>query len=166
MEGRPDDLHAERIISMTELQKLSLKKLREMRLDLRPLVVRDNKRKQGMFVILDHEAYRHLVEARHETAPDTTRLSDLDFAHHGLFWDRPTMTNDEFVELLADPGHLQHRWAWTRLLERLPTRLVTNAVALEDLQRAIGFVRLRPPLQNAWESAIEYWTEKPRRRLT
>ena len=49
------------MISVTELQKLSLRKLRDMRLNVEPLVVRDMKRRRGLFVILEYEAYERLA---------------------------------------------------------------------------------------------------------
>lgn len=93
-------------------------------------------------------------------------LAQVDFAARGLFWDRPGMSNERFLGVLADPEHPQHRWAWTRVLERLPSRVVTRSLSLRDLQQLIRIVRLRPPLQRAWQSAIEFWTEDSRSRTS
>jgi len=95
---------------------------------------------------------------------DATRLSRLDFAHFGLFWDRPGMNNDRFLAILSDPSNPEHRWAWVRTLERIPSSVLTRNVTLSELQRIIRLVRLRPPLQGAWESAIDYWSQETRRR--
>jgi hypothetical protein len=96
---------------------------------------------------------------------DVSLLGKVDFAGHGLFWDRPGMGNEQFLRILADPDHPEHRWAWTRALEWIPSRVITQAVSLSDLRRLIRLVRLRPPLQKAWESAIDSWTEESRRRV-
>jgi hypothetical protein len=74
------------------------------------------------------------------------------------------MSNEDFLAILADPSDPEHRWAWSRALERLPSPVVTRSVTLSELQRVIQLVRLRPPLQGAWESAIEFWTQEARRR--
>jgi hypothetical protein len=90
-------------------------------------------------------------------------LAELDFAAWGLFWDCPKMSNARFVAMLSESNHTRHPWAWTRTLERLPSRVVTKALSLQDLRRVIRIVRLRPPLQRAWESAIEFWTQDAQR---
>jgi hypothetical protein len=143
---------ADRVISMTELQKLSLRKLREMRLDEVPLVVRDLKRRQGRFVILDHDAYERLVGSAPAPADAAPRLEDVPFAEHGLLWDRPTMTDERFAAILGDPADPDHRWAWSRALERLPSRVVTSAVGLAELRARVAAARLRPVTRRAWES--------------
>ena len=92
-------------------------------------------------------------------------LRDIDFDGHGLFWDRPAMTNERFARILEDLEHPESRWAWARVLERLPSRIVTRAVGLNDLRGLISLVKLRPRIRDAWESALEFWTEEARRRL-
>ena len=97
---------------------------------------------------------------------NVSSLAQVDFAARGLFWDRPGMSNDHFLGVLADPEHPQYRWAWTRASERLPSRAITQSLSLRDLQQLIRIVRLRPPLQRAWQSAIEFWTEDSRSRIS
>lgn len=97
---------------------------------------------------------------------DLSLLSQVDFAANGLFWDRPGMDNGQLLRILSDPENPQYRWAWTRTLERLPSRVITQSLSLRDLQRLIRLVRLRQPLQRAWESAIAFWTEEPRSRVS
>lgn len=159
------DAAHDRIISMTELQKLSLRKLREMRLDEAPLVVRDMKRRRSRFVILDHRAYERLVEGDAGGTTPVPGLDDVDFADMGLFWDRPTMTNERFAHILRKRDHAEHRWAWARSLERLPSRLITRSISLADLRRVLTEVKLRSRIGDAWRNAIEFWTEEARRRL-
>ena len=88
------------------------------------------------------------------------------FRAQGLLWDRPDMADEEFRGILADPASRQYRWAWTRVLERLPSSVVTRALSLHDLRRLLGLVRLRPSLQRAWKSAIDFWTEESRSRVS
>jgi hypothetical protein len=66
---------AARIISMTELRKLSLRKLHEMRQDEEPLVVRDSKRNQRRFVILDHAAYERLASTGDDDRSDAVSVA-------------------------------------------------------------------------------------------
>lgn len=155
---------ADRVISMRELQKLSLRKLREMKLADSPLLVRDHKRHRGMFVIVDYPAFERLAgEGAGGRVPASTE--DIDFAAHGLLWDRPGMKNREFGRILSDAADPRHDWAWARVLERLPSRLVTGIVGLGDLRRIVARVKIRPRLRAAWEGALEFWTEEARRRL-
>jgi hypothetical protein len=120
--------------------------------------------------VLELSADRALSAAEtgaHRSATgEVSSLGEVDFAGYGLFWDRPGMSNEQFLRILANPDHLEYRWAWTRALERLPSRVITRAVSLRDLRRLIRLVRLRPPLQRAWESAIDFWTEESRRRVS
>ena len=136
-----------------------------MKLHEAPLVVLDRKRNQGRFVILDHGTYERLVRGKAGTTTGAVTIEDIDFAHHGIFWDRPTMTNARFAAILNDPEHRQYHWAWARVLERLPSRIITRAVPLAYLRRLTSLVRLRPRIRRAWEDAIEFWTEEARRRL-
>lgn len=155
---------ADRVISMTQLQKLSLRKLRAMRLEEAPLLVLDNKRREGRFVILDHETYERLI--RGGEAVRSEGLDDIDFASHGLFWDRPTMTNERFAAILSESRDPDHRWAWARVLERLPSRVITRAVGLDDLSRIVSIAAPRPRVRHAWEEAIEFWRTQARRRCS
>jgi hypothetical protein len=161
---RPPLVTADRVISMTELQKLSLRKLREMRLDRAPLVVRDVKRDRRWFVILDHATYGRLAGGPEDRPPKGLDLREIDFCGQGLLWDRPSMTNERFAEILADPGEPEHPWAWGRAFERLPSRLLTRAVGLEQLRRIVSVVSVRPRLRRAWEGAIDFWSAEARRR--
>lgn len=153
---------ADRVISVTQLQKLSLRKLRAMRLEEAPLAVRDNKRRERLFVILDHDTYERLIQGAQALRPEG--LEDIDFAGHGLFWDRPTMTNERFAATLSDSNAPDHRWAWARALERLPSRVVTRAVGLEALSGLVSMAAPRPRVRRAWEEAIEFWSAQARRR--
>ncbi len=155
----------DRVITMTELQKLSLKKLRAMRLSEAPLVVLDRKRDERRFVILDHDSYTRLLAVGECAERPPPGLDNVDFIHHGILWDRRGMSNPEFAAILADPAGPEYRWAWGRALERLPARVVTRSVGLADLRRLISFVRMRPRVRAAWEGALEFWTEEARRRL-
>ena len=155
----------ERVISMSELQKLSLKKLRALRLSETPLVVSDLKRHARRFVILDHRAYEDLRRGAGGPKAHPTRAWDLDFASHGLFWDRPTLTNERFSAMLRDPDDPEYGWAWARVLERIPSRLVTRAIGLDELRRLVPTLKLRPRTRAAWEGALEFWTAETRRRL-
>lgn len=159
------DVPSDRVISMSELQKLSLRKLREMRLEDAPLVVRDLKRRQGRFVVLDHRGYERLVRCAGAAASGTRFPGEVDFASFGLFWDRPEMTNERFSEILADPASDEHDWAWARVLSRLPSRVVTRRIGLSELRERISTVKLRPRIREAWEGAVEFWTAEARRRL-
>lgn len=83
------------IISMTELQKLSLKKLRKMKL---PLYVLDRKSKGGGFMISP-------VTSGEETKTENAsplKATPLDYRRLGLLWDHPSMTNEEFHEALKN----------------------------------------------------------------
>ena len=160
---QPPLVTADRVISMTELQKLSLKKLREMRLDRSPLVVRDVKRDRRWFVILDHRTYGRLAGGARGLAEEAAGLPEIDFAGQGVLWDRPAMTNERYVEILGDPGHPEHLWAWTRAFERLSSRVITRAMGLEQIRGLLALIHLRPRLRRAWEGAIDFWTEEARR---
>jgi hypothetical protein len=169
-EMRNDGVHspvipADRVISMTELQKLSLRRLRELRLAESPLIVRDVKRGRGRFVILDHEVWVRLAGGAATRHADTGDLLAVDFAGRGLLWDRPEMTNADFVGFLANPDRPDGRWAWRRLLERLPSDLITRTVPLPALRRILDAVRPGPRMRAAWEAALEFWTTEARDRI-
>jgi hypothetical protein len=156
---------ADRVISMTELQKLSLRRLRELRLAESPLIVRDVKRGRGRFVILDHEAWERLAGGAAPGHEDVGELALVDFAGRGLLWDRPEMTNADFAGCLATPDQPDGRWAWRRVLERLPSDLITRAVPLPVLCRILDAVKPGPRMRAAWEAALEFWTTEARDRI-
>ncbi len=145
------------IISMTELQKLSLKKLRKRRL---PLFVIDRKSKKGGFVIVDAEQYRKPpVRSQPTSGTIPKKMGIPDYRNMGLLWDRPDLSNEDFDNRLKDEHHYENVWAVTRLLERARSEWVKKILSLEELQRVFPKVRLRPPFQEAWSRAIHYWTE-------
>ncbi|MBI4126671.1 MAG: hypothetical protein HY465_04180, partial [Deltaproteobacteria bacterium] len=126
----------DKTISVTELQKISLKKLRQQR---GPLVVLDRKSKKRGFVILDLETYQGLTQSLPAvTTPATKKGSKTDFRSRGLLWDRPAMTNREFSARLKDPHHQEYAWAVKRFFEYAPSKLVTEVLSLEDIQTALS----------------------------
>lgn len=147
---------------MTELQKLSLKKLRKRRL---PLFVIDRKSKRGGFVIVDVEGYQKTANTGQSLNPPTPFLPKgkkggfPDYRNMGLLWDRPDLTNKEFHRRLKNEDHPENPWAVGRLLERARSERVREILSLEELKIFFPRVRLRPPFQEAWNRAIHYWTE-------
>ena len=110
----------------------------------------------------DHQLPAVEPRSRAAAPVDVTSLARVHFRANGLLWDRPELSDAQFLGILADPDDVQYRWAWTRVLERLPSNVITQALSLGDLQRLIRLTRLRPPLQGAWESAIDFWAQEPR----
>lgn len=143
-------------ISMTELQKISFKKLRRQR---GPLAVLDRKSKKRGFVIIDLEMYRNLTQSTLPVLRPATRMSSTpDFRVLGLLWDRPTMTSRQFYTRLKDPHHHEHAWAIKRFFEYAPSKVVTHVLSLGEIHAALSRVRLRPHFQEAWHRALHYWT--------
>jgi len=140
---------------MSELQKLSLKKLRKMHL---PLFVLDRKSKKGGFVI---QELGTLVDGgqnpKFEKSKKTTPI--LDYRALGLLWDRPQMTNEAFHRSLKSPQASDHLWAARRFLERVPSTLVKETLSLGELKEIFSKLSLRPFLQEAWSHALHYWSE-------
>lgn len=135
------------IISMTELQKLSLKKLRKKKL---PLYVMDRKSKKKIFMIT--------VPGKADT-PAGAAVPD--YRGMGLLWDRADLTNEGYHRRLKDGNHPENPWAVTRLLERARSDWVKSLITLDELKKFFPRVRLRPPYQEAWSRAIHYWTQTP-----
>lgn len=140
-------------ISITELQKLSLKQLRRRKL---PLLVVDRKSKRQGFVILDVETYEKFnkKEARKE------RKSIPDYHNMGLLWDRE-MSNQEFEKRIRNSDHSEHRWAVKRLFEHARSTFITEHFALDEIQTMLRGVDLRSFVQEAWRHALHYWSENP-----
>src|SRR3989338_8891098 len=143
------------VISMTELQKLSLKKLRKRKL---PLFVIDRKSKKGGFVIVDAGQYRQTpVRSQPPSRNVPIKMEIPDYRNMGLLWDRPDLSNRDFHKRLKDERHNENICAVTRLLDRARSDWVKKILSLEELQRVFPKVRLRPPFQEAWSHAIHYW---------
>lgn len=148
---------------MTDLQKLSLKKLRKMRLPLFVLDKKSNKKQKG-FVVLDLEGFSQLQK---EKNPAVTFLKKKpiqkknipDFRSLGLLWDRPQLTNRQFFKCVKEPLHPEHKWALKRFLEYAPSVFVTHLLSLEEIREAISEITLRPPYQEAWLNAVQYWSK-------
>lgn len=130
------------VISMTELQKLSLKKLQRMKL---PLYVIDRKTGRKAFMI---------------SGPETEKTATIpNYRNMGLLWDRPDLDNQGFHERLKDEKHPENIWAVTRLLERARSEWVKQILTLDELKKYIPRVRLRRPFQEAWNLALLHWTQ-------
>lgn len=138
---------------MTELQKLSLKKLRKKDL---PLYVLDRKSKKGGFVIVDLESFE-----KKTTPPSRKNSSPLDYKKMGLLWDHLSMTNEEFHRALKDPSSEDYSWVARRFLERVSSMKVKEVLSLDELKAILSKVKLRPVFQEAWSHAIHYWSENP-----
>ena len=150
-------LNNPKTISMTELQKLSLKKLRKMQL---PLYVRDQKslRNKG-FVVMDIQMFENLGAG--QTIQQIKEVKTIpDYRRMGLLWDQAGMTNEEFHQALKAFQEPENYWAARRFLERAPSILAKEIFSLSELQYIIDTIRLRPIFQKAWEHAIHYWSKK------
>ncbi len=147
---------------MTELQKLSLKKLRRHRL---PLFVLDRKSKRGAFVILDEVTFRCLDQAERvpRKNPPRSLLARFDFRGRGLLWDRPDLSNRQFVKIIKDPHHPEHPWAIARILERLPSPEVLKLFSIEEISAMLALAPVRASFRKPWEHAIEYFHQKTSR---
>lgn len=161
-----NEFDVDRIINMTDLQKLSLIKLKRLG---SPLFVMDRraKRRGGGFVILDIESYRELRRfgAGSKSAKPSRKVRarrlEVDFRSLGLLWDRPEMKNSDFLTCLKDSSHREHGWAMRRLLENAQSSVVTSILTLDELRESMGCLTLRPVFRKAWENAIRYWSESP-----
>ena len=140
------------VISMTELQKLSLKKLRKMKL---PLYVLDRKSKGGGFMISPVDAGKETVA----TAASSPKSAPLDYRRLGLLWDHPSLSNEEFHEALKNPSSKDHDWVARRFLERVPSTIVKDVLSLGELKTMLAQVKIRPIFQEAWNHAVQYWTQ-------
>jgi len=156
-----DNIDAKNILSVTQLQKLSLKKLRKYRM---PLFVMDFKSKRRIFVILDAQTFEGMESAAsgifgNNSPPKDKTISCIDYRAMGLLWDRPGTTNAEFHKMIKDPRCKEHAWAIKRLLEYAPSTIVTHLISLEELQSSLKNIPLRPYYREAWNHAIHYWTK-------
>ncbi len=151
-----------RILSVTQLQKLSVKKLRKKG---SPLFVMDLKSKRKVFVILDMDTFENI--SGRERAEKISRAdvqktgSRADYRKLGLLWDRRDLANVAFQNILDDAKNRDHPWAVRRLLEYAPSFLVTKMLSLATLEDAIETIPLRPLFKEAWSHAIQYWSENP-----
>lgn len=151
-------IHPDHVISMTELQKLSLKKLRKTRL---PLVVVDQKSKRKGFVILDYPSYEILKNPVKQIMSVHAAPKKMeDYRKSGLLWDRPDVSSASFHSFLKDPSHQEYPWAFQRLLEYARSSVVTKILSLEELKYGLSRVTLRPIFQEAWSRAVHYWSQK------
>lgn len=150
------------VISMTELQKLSLKKLRKMKL---PLYVLDRKSKKGGgFVIQDLKAYESQTDQGEvRKKPFIKDSTPLDYRALGLLWDHASMTNEEFHRALKDPSSENYAWVARRFLERVPSLKVRQVLSFEELKEILSKVKLRPIFQEAWNRALHYWSQTAQR---
>ena len=158
-------VNLDNLISMTELQKLSLRKLRKRKT---PLFVMDFKSKRGGFVVMSMEHYEKaggagdLFGAGPSAARSTKRVNPIpDYRAMGLLWERPGLSNKKFHELLHDARQKENAWALQRLLEYAPSRLATSVLSLQELKAAIARIRLKPFYREAWTHAVHYWSENP-----
>ncbi|HBF13027.1 MAG TPA: hypothetical protein DDW49_06520 [Deltaproteobacteria bacterium] len=136
---------------MTELQKLSLKKLRRAKL---PLFVVDQKSKRGGFMI---SAY----PAKDTPSPSFKALLDrYDFKGKGLFWDRPDQSNKKFFLILKNPKSPEYEWAVTRLFERLPSHELLKIFPLSTLSTLLKRAKVRDFIRRPWEHAFEFINQK------
>lgn len=147
------------IISMTELQKLSLKKLRKMKL---PLYVLDKKSKGGGLVIQPLENFSEGALRPNRFPNRSKEMTGMsDYRKLGLLWDRPDLSNRAFHKLIRNYYLEENQWAARRILERCPSLLVKNIYSLDDLKKILQKVKLRPIFQEMWENAVHYWSQNP-----
>jgi hypothetical protein len=156
-------LNPQQTVSMTELQKLSLKKLRQKNL---PLIVMDMKSKKGGFVILDYETFLNLKEKKKdEKLPlPSPSLKQYDFRKKGLLWDYPEISNEEFAKRLKNTKHPEHIWAISRLLERLPSKEILKFFTIMEIKAMLEKANVRDFVRKPWEHAITYYHQKTSRR--
>lgn len=157
------NINPKSIISMTELQKLSFKKMAQRGLKKNPLLVLNRKSHEGAFVILSYETYEqwHATQQEHFLPNSLSRIQkNFDFASQGLFWDRLQMNNKEFEKILHDPKHPEHGWAASRLFERLSSQILLQLFSLPTLQTLFQSANLRKEIREPWKHAFLYWNQK------
>lgn len=148
---------------MTELQKISAEKLRQIDSSKKPLIVMDAKRKTGVFVLVDYETYEQMQQGpvvQKKTLAPATKLADFDFVARGLFWDDTTITNKQFCKILKDKNHPRYGWAVTRLLERLTSKEILSLFSTNVIREMLKDARPRGVIKQAWEEALEYWNKQ------
>ena len=150
---------------MTELQKLSFKKLNRIDKSKKPLLVMDRKTRSKIFVILDYEMYEQLQSQTQKTVTEPikckSQLEEFDYKARGLFWDCPQMSNQTFSQILNDRKSPKFSWAITRLLERLNSQEVLKLFTVEEIAALINatepdivWVGLGAPKQEYWMAKL------------
>lgn len=151
------------IINITELQKISAEKLRQIDSSKKPLIVMDAKRKTGIFVLVDYETYEQMQQGpvvQEKTLAPAIKLADFDFAARGLFWDDPAMTNNQFCKILKNKKNPRYSWAVTRVLERLTSKEILSLFSTNVIREMLKAARPRGVIKQAWEEALEYWNKQ------
>ncbi len=151
-------MNPKNVISMTELQKLSLKKLREMKL---PLFVLDQKSKEGGFVVTSYsKEITELPEQNSAVTKCRALLNSYDFKSKGLFWDRPDLSNKKFSLILRNPKHPEYEWGISRFLERLSSEEILTLFPLPTIQEMLKRAKIRDFIRSPWEHAVNYFYKK------
>lgn len=161
------------IINITELQKISAKRLSQIDSSKKPLIVMDAKRKTGIFVLVDFETYEQMLQGDGLVTPRQStdllattkkigpaKLNKYDFASRGLFWDDATITNSRFRKILKDKKHPRYSWAVTRLLERLTSKEILALFSPNTIGEMLRDARPQNVIKQAWEEALEYWNKQ------
>ncbi|MBF0104945.1 MAG: hypothetical protein HQM16_06415 [Deltaproteobacteria bacterium] len=157
------DSNPKNILSMTELQKLSFKKITSMRLGDQPLLLMDKKINAEAFVILNYKTYETLQNKNVQKQNKQIRplqIKKFDFKKSGMFWDRPHMNNKKFADILLDTRHSDHAWAVSRFFERLPSQVILKILSFDTVIKLFEKAQLREPIKGAWKDAITYWNQK------
>ncbi len=154
------NFNSDQIISMTELQKLSLKKLRKMKL---PLYVLDRKSEEGGFAITHLEAAPPSTKLSISHKKAKLPLSRFDFKGRGLFWDRPSLSNHRFTQILQNPDDPEFPWASTRVLERLRSAEALKLFTWDQIRDLLKKSNLRHFAKKPWEHALAYYDQKTQR---
>lgn len=152
---------------MTQLQKLSIRKIRGMNLGEKPLIVIDRKAGLRAFVIIDYKTYEKNLSGDEEKKDlgagrggDLKKISDYDFRGRGFLWDRPGVGNREFAKMLTSPAHADHAWAASRIFEKMSSWEMFELFSIDSIKDMLARARMREPVRRAWEHAIEYWSQK------
>lgn len=74
------------------------------------------------------------------------------------FWDYP-ITKTHLKKILAGKeGDLDKIWAFSRLLESTPYAEIWNYISLDELRNIFPKLKLKKPIQKAWERALAVWS--------
>lgn len=57
-------------------------------------------------------------------------------------------------------GETSQIWAISRLLESAPYEEIWQFVSLEDLRKIFPKLKLKKPIQKAWQRTLEVWSEQ------
>lgn len=149
------------MISMSELQKISLKKLAKLSNNNSMLWLVDHKSKNHKaYVIIDYDSLQQKLGPNQSLPPKPTAIAkNIEFKKLGLFWDRPQMTDALFKSILSSSHHVDHTWAIIRLFERVPSELLIKHFSKEELAFWLGKVKLKKSLHLAWQHALNYWQQ-------